>query len=256
MSYKFLIQSPLDQFDTKLFIGFVSPFADLSSFNITTFTLYSIIVLTLILGITVLTDNNDKLIGSRWYVGLEAIYDTVLNMVSGNIGKLGGVYFPLIYTFFMFILIANLVSLIPYSHALTAQLIFIISLSIVIWLGVTFLGFAQHGLKFFGLWVPSGCPLGMAPVLVLIELLSYSARALSLGLRLGSNLMSGHLLMVILGGLVFTLMSISITYFILGLIPLLAILAIVVLEFAIGMIQCYVFAILTCGYIKDGVYLH
>nr|YP_008475124.1 ATP synthase F0 subunit 6 [Cyberlindnera suaveolens]AGS44194.1 ATP synthase F0 subunit 6 [Cyberlindnera suaveolens]AGS44425.1 ATP synthase F0 subunit 6 [Cyberlindnera suaveolens] len=253
----FIVNSPLDQFDIKVFMGFVSPFIDLSNLSITTFTVYCVFVLVVILGLTLLTDNNGKIIGSRWYVSQEAMYDTINNMVSGQIGgKLGGYYFPLIYTFFIFIFTANLISMIPYSFAITSHLVFIISLSVVIWLGVTILGFYYHGLEFFGLFVPAGCPLALAPLLVLIELLSYSARAISLGLRLSANTLSGHLLMAILGGLVFNLMSVSIVTFVLGFIPLAGILAIVVLEFAIAMIQSYVFSILASGYIKDGLYLH
>nr|YP_008475101.1 ATP synthase F0 subunit 6 [Wickerhamomyces pijperi]AGS44412.1 ATP synthase F0 subunit 6 [Wickerhamomyces pijperi] len=253
----FIINSPLDQFDIKVFIGFVSPFIDLSNISITTFAVYTLFVLLVILGLTLLTDNNGKIIGSRWYVSQEAMYDTINNMVSGQIGgKFGGYYFPLIYTFFIFIFTANLLSMIPYSFAITSHMVFIISLSVVIWLGVTIIGLYNHGLTFFGLFVPAGCPLVLAPLLVLIELLSYSARAVSLGLRLSANTLSGHLLMAILGGLVFNLMSVSIVTFVLGFIPLAGILAIVALEFAIAMIQSYVFAILASGYIKDGLYLH
>ncbi|ODV93104.1 hypothetical protein PACTADRAFT_77891 [Pachysolen tannophilus NRRL Y-2460] len=199
--------SPLDQFDIKLFIGFSSPFIDLSSLNYTTFSLY------------------------------KAIFHTILNMVKSQIGGTKyGVYVPLIYTLFVFILVANLIGMIPYSFALSSHLVFVII--------------------FFGLFVPGGTPLVLVPVLVLIELLSYTARAISLGLRLSANTLSGHLLMVILGGLIYSLMSINTITLFLGLIPLLGVFGIVCLEFAIACIQSYVFTILTSSYIKDAVYLH
>lgn len=183
-----IVNSPLDQFDIKVFIGFVSPFIDLTSLSITTFTVYTVFILLAILGLTLLTNNNGKIIGSRWYLSQEAMYDTINNMVSGQIGgKLGGYYYPLIYTLFIFIFIANLIGMIPYSFAVTSHMVFIISLSVVIWLGVTIIGLYTHGLTFFSLFVPAGCPLALAPLLVLIELLSYSARAISLGLRLSAN---------------------------------------------------------------------
>ena len=146
--------------------------------------------------------------------------------------------------------------MIPYNFAIAASLIFIISLSFSLWLGYTILGFYIHKFEYFSLLVPVGTPLALLPLLVLIELLSYAARALSLGLRLAANTLSGHLLMGILGGLVKTLMSLNIFSFILGFIPLAGIFCIVILEFAIACIQAYVFTILTSSYIKDSVYLH
>lgn len=251
------INSPLDQFEIRVFLGFVSPFFDLSCLSFTTFSLYLLIVLLVILSLNLLTNNNNKIVGSRWLVSQEAIYDTILNMVKGQInGKLWGYYFPLVYTFFIFIFTANLISMIPYSFALTSHVVFIVSLSIIIWLGATILGLYRHGLLFFSLFVPSGTPLPLVPLLVLIELLSYVARAISLGLRLTANILAGHLLMIILAGLTLNLMSINIFTLVFGFLPLAGILAILCLEFAIAMIQSYVWSILTCSYLKDALYLH
>ena len=118
------------------------------------------------------------------------------------------------------------------------------------------MGFANHNLEYFGLFVPSGCSLPLGPLLVLIEGISNLARSVSLGLRLGANILSGHLLLTILCGLIFDFMSSSIILFFIGFIPLAVVLGIVALEFAIAAIQAYVFCILTCSYIKDAVYLH
>ncbi|GMM39092.1 F1F0 ATP synthase subunit A (mitochondrion) [Saccharomycopsis crataegensis] len=160
-------------------------------------------------------------------------------MVRSQMGGVyGGFYFPFIYTLFIFVLVANLISMVPYSFALASHLVFIVSLN------------------FFGFFVPEGTPLPLVPVLVLIELLSYTARAISLGLRLSANILSGHLLLSILSGLTLTLMSVSIITFVLGFLPLAGILAIVCLEYAISMIQAYVLSVLTAGYLKDALYLH
>ncbi|OXT14571.1 ATP synthase F0 subunit A, partial [Bacillus sp. OG2] len=118
-------------------------------------------------------------------------------------------------------------------------------------MGLTILGLYLHNVVFFSLFVPVGTPLPLVPLLVLIELLSYSARAVSLGLRLAANTLSGHLLMSILGNLVKTFMGLSKITFIIGLLPIAGIFAIVILEFAIACIQAYVFAILTSSYLKD-----
>lgn len=176
------INSPLDQFDIKLLIGFQLPFINLSNINITTFTIYSIILLLIVIFIYILPNNN--IIGNKWIVFHEIIYDTIINILKNIINLL---YFPLIYTFFIFIILANIISIIPYTFSLTSNFIFIISLSLTIWLGITILGLFKHGLVFFSLFIPNNTPLLLVPLLVLIEILSYIARAISLGLRLSVN---------------------------------------------------------------------
>lgn len=131
-----------------------------------------------------------------------------------------------------------------------------LSLSFTIVLGATILGFHQHGLAFFSLFVPAGCPLGLLPLLVIIEFVSYLARNVSLGLRLGANIMSGHLLLSILAGFTYNIMSMGFVYFILGLVPLAFIVAFSGLELAIACVQAQVFILLTCSYIKDALDLH
>ena len=118
-------------------------------------------------------------------------------MINQINSKGGQVYFPFIYTLFVFILINNLIGMVPYSFASTSHFILTFSLSFTIVLGATFLGFSKHGLKFFSLLVPAGCPLALLPLLVMIEFISYISRNVSLGLRLGANIMSGHMLLSI-----------------------------------------------------------
>lgn len=249
------IRSPLDQFEIKPLFTI----NNILTLSITNFVIYVLIVVGIIYATRILlpiNNNNVKLGLNRWSLVLLAINDTILNMVKSQIGIKGEKYFPLIFSLFNFILIANLISMIPYSFAISAQIVAIISLSLSLWLGLVILGFSIHGWGFFALFVPSGTPLPLVPVLVLIEFLSYSSRAISLGLRLSANILSGHLLMLILGSLILNLMSTSIFGFIGGFIPAIGVVAIVILEFAISMIQAYVFCILFSGYIKDSVYLH
>ncbi|YP_008474907.1 ATP synthase F0 subunit 6 (mitochondrion) [Candida pseudojiufengensis] len=246
-----MFYSPLDQFELKPLLII----SDSLAFSITNYTLYLVIVSLIIVFYSSIIRNN-KLGSSRWGVSVIAIYDTILNLVNGQIGRKGGYYFPLIFTIFNFILIANLISMIPYSFAISAQLVAIVSFSLALWLGNVILGLYLHGWGFFALFVPSGTPLALVPVLVLIEALSYTSRAISLGLRLGANILSGHLLMLILGSLIISLMSSSILGFVSGIIPILAVVAITILEFGIAIIQAYVFSILLSGYIKDSVELH
>jgi F-type H+-transporting ATPase subunit a len=146
--------------------------------------------------------------------------------------------------------------MIPYSFATTSHFILTFALSFTIVLGATILGFQQHGLKFFSLLVPAGCPLGLLPLLVLIEFISYLARNISLGLRLAANILSGHMLLSILAGFTFDIMTSGVLFFFLGLLPLSFIIAFSGLELGIAFIQAQVFVVLSSSYIKDGLDLH
>jgi F-type H+-transporting ATPase subunit a len=146
--------------------------------------------------------------------------------------------------------------MVPYSFAATAHFVLTFSLSFTIVLGATILGFQKHGLKFFSLFVPAGCPLGLVPLLVIIEFISYLARNVSLGLRLAANMLSGHMLLNILSGFTYNIMTSGIIFFFLGLLPLAFIIAFSGLEFGIAFIQAQVFVVLSCSYIKDGLELH
>jgi F-type H+-transporting ATPase subunit a len=156
----------------------------------------------------------------------------------------------------MFILINNLIGMVPYSFSTTSHFVLTFSISFTVVLGATILGLFEHKLVFFSLFVPAGCPLGLVPILVLIEFISYLARNVSLGLRLAANVLAGHMLLNILSGFTYKIMTSGIIYFFLGLLPLSFIIAFSGLELAIAFIQAQVFIVLTCGYIKDGLDLH
>lgn len=146
--------------------------------------------------------------------------------------------------------------MVPYSFASTSHFVMAFSLSFTVVLGATILGFQIHGLKFFSLFVPAGCPLGLLPLLVLIEFISYLSRNVSLGLRLSANILSGHMLLNILAGFCYNIMSSGLIFLFLGLIPLAFIIAFSGLELAIAFIQAQVFVVLSCSYMKDGLDLH
>jgi F-type H+-transporting ATPase subunit a len=160
------------------------------------------------------------------------------------------------YVLFVFILINNLLGMVPYSFASTSHFILTFSFSFTIVLGATIVSFQKHGLKFFSLFVPAGCPLGLLPLLVIIEFISYLARNVSLGLRLAANILSGHMLLNILSGFTFNIMASSLLFFFVGLLPLVFIIAFSGLELGIAFIQAQVFVVLSCSYIKDGLDLH
>lgn len=254
---EYIINSPLEQFEIQEFVVINSPILSiLNGLSITKFSVYIIIVLFILYIWQYVSISNIGIIPSRYTISIESLFNTINNMVVSQIGLRGQPYIPFVYSIFIYILISNLVSMVPYNFAIMAQVVYTISLSISIWIGVTILGLYIHKLEYFSLFVPSGTSLPLVPVLVLIEAISNISRSLSLGLRLGANILAGHLLMVILGGLIYDFMASSIILFFVGFLPLLLVLGIMTLETAIAGIQAYVFCILLCNYVKDAIYLH
>lgn len=248
----FFINSPLEQFEIFNLNDLVMNVGQIMTNSTLTICLITFLVL------VAFDVSGAKLLPSKIDVVLiDGIYFTIKKMTTGQIGgSHEGKYFPLIYVYCVFILFANLFSLIPYTFAITAQFTFSISLSVILLLAATLIGIARHNVKFLGLFVPSGCSLALAPVLILIEMISYAARSVSLGLRLSANILSGHLLMVILAGLI-RKFAIAMGYLgFLAIVPFVIVIAITALETAIGCIQAYVFCILACSYLKDAIYLH
>lgn len=251
------ITSPLDQFEIRKLLSLDAPILANIQISLTNIGLYLTIGAFLILTLNILAINYNKIVSNRWSISQESIYFTihsiVINQINANKGQL---YFPFIYTLFVFILINNLIGMVPYSFASTSHFILTFALSFSVVLGATILGFQKHGLEFFSLLVPAGCPLGLLPLLVLIEFISYLARNISLGLRLAANILSGHMLLNILAGFTYNIMTSGFIFFFLGLIPLAFIIAFSGLELGIAFIQAQVFVVLTSSYIKDGLDLH
>jgi F-type H+-transporting ATPase subunit a len=249
------INNPLEQFEIKEFFYMGGPLLG-AKFSLTNIGLYLIIVTFLVLGMSYLSLNNNKVVPSRWSIVQESLFGSILNMINSTIGTKGQAYLPFLYTIFLYVLLSNLIGLVPYSFTPSSHFVFGIGFSVAILIGVTILGFQTHALKFFGLFVPAGTPLGLVPVLVMIETISYLARALSLGLRLTANMIGGHVLLkifstftwkAVIGGPVLALISI---------IPFTFIIAFTGLELAIAFIQAYVFTMLTASYLNDAINLH
>lgn len=163
-------------------------------------------------------------------------------------------YESFIFMIFLLLLITNVLGL--FGTAINAQLVYTIGVSTGIIIGCTILGIKLHGMKFFTLFLPNGAPLGMLIVLFFIELLSYCSRAVSLGLRLGANTLSGHLLVDIVATLIYSFGALSLITALVGTVLFGLLVAIQLLEIAIALIQVYVFSILTVNYLKDVVDLH
>ena len=252
-----IITSPLDQFEIRNLLSLDAPILANLHISLTNIGLYLTITAFIALVLNLLAINYNKVIANSWSISQESIYATihsiVINQINANKGQM---YFPFIYALFIFILINNLIGMVPYSFASTSHFILTFFISFTVVLGATILGFQKHGLKFFSLFVPAGCPIGLLPLLVLIEFISYLARNVSLGLRLAANILSGHMLLNILSGFAYNIMTSGFIYFFIGLVPLAFIIAFSGLELGIAFIQAQVFVVLTSSYIKDALDLH
>ena len=250
------IFSPLSQFEVLSLIGFNAPILNYLNLSLTNLGLYTILALCTIVGLHTYGDNEFKLIPNKWSIAFESSFQSLSTMVRDQIGSLNEVYIPFIYSIFFFVLIGNLISNVPYSFAINASVIVTLGLSVTIFMGVTILSLSKHKLKFFSYFIPSGTPLALVPLIVLIEVVSYFARAVSLGVRLFANITAGHTLLKILSTFLYKLFSSSLIIAVLTLIPFAIFLGIVGLEIAVSLIQSSVPTLLTCSYLKDAIDLH
>lgn len=250
-----LFTSPLEQFEVTSFLNVNLTLLGLN-FALTNLGLYALLVLMLALSVHVLAANDRRLVPSRWSVGLESAYASLHGMVKEQIGSSNERYLPFIYGLFMFVILANLTGNVPYSFTISTSAVLSIGLSFAIFFGVTVLGLHKHGVHFFAFFVPAGTPVAMVPLLVLIELISYLARAFSLGVRLFANMVAGHTLLKILSGMLWPILTSGVIMFVVALVPMAIFLALVGLEIAVSVIQAYVFVVLTCVYLRDAIDLH
>lgn len=211
---------------------------------------------TFLLLLSFVTSKGGLLVPTHWQSLIELIYEFVANLVQEQVGEKGKRYFPLIFTLFSFLLVCNLIGMIPYSFTVTSHFVVTFGLSVSIFIGVTIIGFQTHGLHFFSFFLPPGAPLALAPLLVVLELVSYSFRAISLGVRLFANMMAGHTLVKILAGFSWTMLSVGGVMYVASLIPMGVVFALTGLEIGVAILQAYVFTILTCIYLNDAIHLH
>ena len=180
----------------------------------------------------------------------ELSYTFVSKMISDTAGSKAKPYFPFIFSLFMFVLFCNMLGMLPYSFTVTSHIIVTFALAAVVFIGVTIIGFANHGVGYLKLFIPSGVPVVLLPLIVIIEIISYLARPVSLSVRLFANMMAGHTMLKVFGGFVISLGIIG------GWLPLSFTVALTGLEILIAFLQAYVFAILTCIYLSDALNLN
>ena len=191
-----------------------------------------------------------KLIPNKIQLIAEILYNFIAKMISDTAGKKAKPYFPFIFSLFVFILFCNMVGMLPYSFTVTSHIIVTLTFAIFIFVGVTILGFFIHGFKYLKIFVPSGVPIVLLPIISIIEIISYLSRPVSLSVRLFANMMAGHTMLKVFGGFVISLGLVG------GWLPLTFSVALTGLEILVAFLQAYVFAILTCIYLNDALNLH
>ncbi len=190
------------------------------------------------------------LVPGRWQSMAELSYEFVANMVRQNTGSEGQPFFPFIFSLFMFILFANMFGLLPYSFTVTSHIIVTFAMALFVIAGITLLGLVKHGPGWFKLFVPSGVPVFLLPLISLIELISYLTRPVSLSVRLFANMLAGHTMLKVFSGFVIAMGVVG------GWAPLAFMVAFTGLEVLVAFLQAYVFAVLTCIYLNDALHIH
>ena len=191
-----------------------------------------------------------KIVPDKVQLIAEMFYSFVAKMISDTAGSKAKPYFPFIFSLFMFVLFCNMIGMLPYSFTVTSHIIVTLILALFIFIAVTIIGFAKHGLKYLSIFVPSGVPAVLLPLITIIEIISYLSRPVSLSVRLFANMMAGHTMLKVFGGFVISLGMLG------GWLPLGFSVALTGLEILVAFLQAYVFAILTCIYLNDALNLH
>lgn len=240
------VESPLHQFSIDRLIPIHLGSIDASFTNSALLMLLAVIATTVFL---VGAMRGAQLVPNRLQSMAELSYEFIAGMVRENVGDEGKPYFPFLFTLFMFVLFGNMLGMVPWSFTYTSHIIVTFALALTVFIGVTIVGFAKHGLHFLTLFAPKGVPKPILLLLVPIEVLSYFIRPFTLSIRLFANMMAGHTMLIIFAGFVASLG-------IFGIAPLGMDVFLILLEFLVAALQAYVFVILSCLYLTDAIHLH
>ena len=240
--------NPMTQFN----VNRIGPEIKIGAFDIsfTNASLFMLISSVAILVIFNLGSKKNSLIPNKIQLLAELSYTFVSKMISDTAGLKAKPYFSFIFSLFMFVLFCNMFGMMPYSFTVTSHIIVTFALAAFVFIGVTIIGFMKHGLGYLKLFVPSGVPAVLLPLIIIIEVISYLSRPVSLSVRLFANMLAGHTMMKVFGGFVVSLGIVG------GWLPLSFSVALTGLEFLVAFLQAYVFAILTCIYLNDALNLH
>ena len=240
---------PLEQFQIIRYAELKLGGLDASFTNSSLWMLLAIVIIT---GFLIYSMRNASLVPNRVQSVGELTYEFVASMLRESAGHEGMKYFPVIFTIFVFVLALNILGMIPLpglgAFTVTSHIIVTFAMAAFVLIGVTLIGIAKHGFRFFKLFVPSGVPIWLLPLIVVIELISYLIRPVSLSVRLFANMLAGHTMLAVFGGFVVALGFIG------GWVPLLFMVFIMGLEILVAFLQAYVFAVLSSIYLNDALH--
>ena len=243
-----MAMNPMHQFEVYR----IGPEINLGTVNLsfTNASLFMAISAITILFLLLLGTKKKLLIPSKTQFIIEMSYMFVAKMINDTAGSGAKSFFPFIFTLFMFVLFCNMIGMLPYSFTVTSHIIVTFMLAATVFIGVTIIGFIKHGIKYLELFVPKNVPIILLPLIIVIELISYLSRPVSLSVRLFANMMAGHTMLKVFGGFIISLGLLG------GWLPLSFSVALIGLEILVAFLQAYVFAILTCIYLNDALNLH
>jgi F-type H+-transporting ATPase subunit a len=216
--------------------------------------LFMLIALAVIAALTIGATASRALVPGRMQSVAEMSYEFVADTLRSSAGSEGMKFFPLVFSLFMFIVTVNVIGIIPYTFTVTSHIIITVSLALVVFLTVVVYGLYKHGLHFLNLFVPSGIPVYILPLVTFIEVLSFFSRPVSHSVRLFANMLAGHITLKVFGGFVVMLGSAGLLGALGAILPLGMTVALTALELLVAFLQAYVFAILTCIYINDAIH--
>ena len=243
-----MASNPMQQFTVQRIGPEINIAGDDLSF--TNASLFMVISATVIILFLFLGSKEKNIIPNKLQLIAEMSYTFVAKMISDTAGSKARPYFPFIFSLFMFVLFCNMVGMLPYSFTVTSHIIVTLIMALFIFIAVTIIGFIKHGFKYLSIFVPSGVPTVLLPLITIIEIISYLSRPVSLSVRLFANMMAGHTMLKVFGGFVVSLGILG------GWVPLSFSVALTGLEILVAFLQAYVFAILTCIYLNDALNLH
>jgi F-type H+-transporting ATPase subunit a len=223
-------------------------------FSFTNASLFMVATVVAATGFLYLTTGQRGLVPSRMQSVSEMSYEFISSMLREGAGSQGMKFFPLVFSLFMFVLTANMLGMIPYFFTITSQIIVTFALAMLVIGTVVVYGFYKHGFGFLKLFVPSGVPGALLPLVVTIEVISFLSRPISLSIRLFANMLAGHITLKVFAGFVTSLGALGAVGVAGAILPLFMTVALTGLEFLVSFLQAYVFAVLTCMYLNDAVH--
>lgn len=246
-----MANDPISQFQVKPLVPIEIGGLDLSFTNSSLFMVATTVAAA---GFLMMTTANRGLIPSRLQSISEMAYEFVASMLRDGAGSQGMRFFPLVFSLFMFILMANFFGMVPYFFTVTSHIIVTFALSVLVIGTVIIYGFLKHGVSFLKLFVPSGVPVAIMPMVSVIEVISFLSRPISLSVRLFANMLAGHITLKVFAGFIVSLGSMGALGIGGAILPLAMTVALTGLEFLVSFLQAYVFAVLTCMYLNDALH--